>query len=158
MRVRGVLIAIMLLGACAKASAPMTVPQMIVQIDVLNGKTVRVGGYLGTCLGGDCYLFIDKPGQDAELRWRDATEPRASEAPPQHADRSPQASGPVPPRPPSISIGGGAPFARKATQFENSFVVVTGKATNRCRDRGRPSCGDASIDIEPTDIVSMKDL
>jgi hypothetical protein len=151
---RGALIvlAAALLGACAKPAAPLAVPQLIAQIHVLNGRTVRVAGYLGTCLGGDCNLFVDRVGYNAELRWRDELKARSGGL--AHGEQSTA----LPTRPPQIGIGGKAEFARKAAPFENSMVVVTGKVTDRCRGPdGQPGCADASTDIEPTDIASPKD-
>ncbi|MEO5938504.1 MAG: hypothetical protein ABIQ43_05785 [Sphingomonas sp.] len=120
----------------------MTVPQVIAQIDGLNGKTVSVRGYLGQCSGYTCGLFVDRVGHDAWYRYMDAISRR--ERPP--IDNTPR-----------LGIGAGKVFDAKAASLQNSFVIITGKVTNMCRDNGRPACTDRTTDLEPTDIAPLKD-
>jgi hypothetical protein len=45
-------------------------------------------------------------------------------------------------------------FTRQAAPFVGAYVVITGTVTNKCRDRGVPSCLHGSTDIEPTDVTA----
>ena len=147
-----IVIALTFLGACAKPAAPLTVPQLIARIHALDGRTVRVTGYLGTCNAGDCNLFIDRAGHAADLRMLAGIKAISA-----GSARDGQAVA-LTSMPPRIGIGGMEEFARKAARFENSMVVVTGKVTDRCRrPDGQPACTDGSTDIEPTDIAPLKD-
>ena len=121
----------------------MTVPQLAGQTHALNGRTVKVSGYLGDCSGYDCVLFADKAGHDA---WRLRIE----------AIR--RKTNPVPEEPPTIGIGGFPNFDRKAAPLQNSMVTITGTVTDRCRSpENKPGCTDRSTDLEPTDIAPLKD-
>lgn len=130
------------LCACSHTPPPLTVPQVIAQIDALNGKTVRVKGYLGTCAGYDCVLFPDRAGKAAFDEWIAHLRDRDS----RNADE-----------PVILGIGGEETFDHKAAPFQNSAVIITGKVTNMCRYKGKPACMDRSTDIMPTHIVSAKD-
>lgn len=127
---------------------PMTITDVIANIDRLNGRTVRVTGYLGVCRGYDCLLFRNTAEKARWDRWID------------QLMRMPE-SGPrrrLPPfdEPPTLGIGAGErmDFDAKAEPFQESYVVITGRVTNGCRYRGRPACTDRTTDLIPTAIAS----
>ena len=147
----GVLIAIaaVSLGACAKPAPSLTVPQVIARIHALDGQVVRVRGYLASCAGYSCSLFVDEAGFRA-MKQRIGEIQRVTQ--PGNTARVTTAE------PPVLGIGGFPDFDRKAAPFQNGMVVITGKVTDGCRGSdGRPGCTDRSTDIKPTDIVSLKD-
>ncbi|MFA5966244.1 MAG: hypothetical protein WC804_19695 [Sphingomonas sp.] len=129
-------------GTSTHVDKLFTVPELVANIDTLNGRTVSVTGYLGTCAGYECELFVDEAGRDAWRRHIDAISRRAS---------------PQPEAPLWLGIGHGDGFDRKAAPFQNRNVTITGKVTNRCRYFGHPACADRSTDIEPVDIIPSKD-
>jgi len=131
------------LGGCSQPPQVVAASQLAAQTHVLNGKTVRVSGYLGNCSAYDCVLFADKAGYDAARRYIDALQQKKS---------------PTEEFPPAIGIGGFPDFDRKAEPFQNGMVTITGVVTDKCRAPDNKSvCTDRSPDLEPTDIVSLKD-
>ena len=135
--------------ACSSGTfrEPMTITDVIENIDRLNGRTVRVAGYLGTCFGYECRLFRN-PAEKA--RWDRWIEQLMTM--PESGRRQ------LPPfeEPPILGIGMGDrnDFDARAERFANSYVVITGRVTNACRYRGLPACTDRTTDLEPTGIAS----
>jgi hypothetical protein len=128
-------------AATAESDKLRSIPDVIADIDALNGKTISVAGYLGECAGYECALFENEEGKRrydrliADLR---------------RGQRSALAE------PANLGIGSGANFEfdRRAGPFRNSYVVITGRATSDCRHRGVSTCTDRSTDLEPTEIRS----
>ncbi len=55
----------------------------------------------------------------------------------------------------ALGIGSGKDFEfdRKAAPFQHSYVLITGKVTNVCRDKdGKGGCLDRSTDLDPISI------
>lgn len=133
-------------GLCGCAGDdPMAITDVIADIDALNGRSVRVAGYLGPCQGYDCLLFRN---EREKARWdryiaevmaliHDRRRGRAATA-----------------EPPILGIGTGENrgFDRMAAPYTNSYVVITGRVSNRCRHNGQPACTDRTTDLEPTAI------
>jgi hypothetical protein len=133
-----------------------TVTELVPRIDELNGKTVRVAGYLAECHGYGCDLYPSK--QDVAVWERVYAELRAgkrSKGLPKLADL------------PVLGIGTGEAidgdgtgdafaFDVMAAPFTNSYVLITGKVTNQCRYKGERGCTDRSADLDPTGIVSWR--
>lgn len=135
-----------LLAACGLAQEetqkPTPIPQVIANIDALDGHTVTVAGYLGECMGYECSLYIDRQDYDETRRWLADLRAR---------NRLPQF-----PQPPSLGIGSDNNFDRKAAGFINSYVLITGEVMNDCRWKGERGCTDRSPDIKPTAIASWR--
>ncbi len=123
----------------------MATTDVIANIGSLNGRTVRVAGYLGDCRGYECRLF-PSPSEKA-LADRYYGELMAAA----HEGRRPTLPETVPV---FLGIGSGENFEfdRRAAPYQNGYVVITGRVTNRCRYNGRPSCTDRTTDVEPTQI------
>ena len=117
----------------------MTITEVIFNIDSLNGRRVRVAGYLGECAGYDCRLFRNKAEQEQWDRFIAAI---------MQGGRGNLAE------PPALGLGSGEAdeFDRRAARYTNSYVIITGIATNRCRYHGQPACTDRSTDLEPIAI------
>jgi hypothetical protein len=133
--------------ACGSAhDEPMAITGVIGNIDALNGRTVRVAGYLGECGGYECRLF-----RNASERTQVDSYYRELMAAAQ-AGRRPSA---IANELPWLGIGSGEnrEFERLAAPFQNGYVVITGRVTNRCRYNGQPACTGRSTDIEPTEIA-----
>ena len=130
-----------------------TVAELVPRIDELNGKTVRVAGYLGECQVYSCDLYPSK--QDMAVWDRVYAELRAgrpSKRPYKLPDR------------PVLGIGTGDAiddnkagdtfaFDKMAAPFTDSYVLITGKVTNQCRYKGERGCTDRSPDLDPTEIA-----
>jgi hypothetical protein len=129
--------------AVAAEAPALTVSDVITHIDALNGKTVRVKGYLGECTGYDCNLFPDRAGRDAWDQWFARL---------RKGDRSKVFDQPM-----ALGLGEENDFDRKAAPLQNSYVIITGKVTNECRYQGQRACTDRSTDLKPIDIVPAKD-
>ena len=129
-------------ASCGSASPPLfTVAELVPRIDELNGKTVRVAGYLGDCSGYECGLY---PSKDDFAAWtRTIAELRKGNRPEQ-------------PRSPVLGIGTGeqSEFDSKAVPFTDRYVVITGKVSNQCRSKGEPACTDRSTDLDPISIAA----
>ncbi|MHA6769482.1 hypothetical protein [Sphingobium ummariense] len=135
--------------ACGPAPSKksLTVDQVVAQINNLNGKTVSVSGYLSRCEADDCLLYRNKAESDDVDRsmstMRKAIDAGASDV-----------SGFKFPNHPALGIGVGSPFSffdLRASLFENSYVVITGKVSNACRLKGA-ICFDRSSELEPSSI------
>lgn len=127
-----------------ESAVPMlTVSELEPRIHELDGARVRVAGYLGQCAGYDCQLYRSKA--DFEI-WERAVE----------AVR--QSKKTALPDVPSLAIGAGKDFEfdAEAAPFAGSYVVITGKVTDACRQDGRPVCTDRGPDLNPTDISTWR--
>jgi hypothetical protein len=128
-------------SACAPAEPQrvLTVEELDARVDELNGTTVSVAGYLAWCGGYDCTLYRNKQDSDDWDRFMAAVAANHRPSLPQH---------------PTIGIGSGPnlSFDRTAEPFMYSYVVITGRVTNRCRFEGMRSCTDRSPDLNPTGI------
>ena len=120
-----------------------TVAELVPRIDELNGKTVRVAGYLANCGGYSCDLYPRK--EDVAVWNRAFAELRKT-----RQFRQPDL--------PVLGIDSGEDFEfdEKAAPFTGSYVVITGKVTNQCRFKGERGCTDRSPDLEPTKIAAWK--
>jgi hypothetical protein len=124
----------------------MTPEEVVKDIDKLNGRTVSVTGYLADCSGYDCVLFTDEKQAELARSWMIRFQAAA------------KAHKPFTERPidswyvNSLGIGSGNEFDQKAAPFRHSYVLITGKVTNRCRWKGEPGCTDRSTDLEPLSI------
>lgn len=136
-------------SACGSASSEraVTVDEFIAQIDQLNGKTVSVTGYLGECYVYSCSLYRSKQESDDVDRAMSAMRAALDEG-------VTDVSGFPFPSHPAVSIGSGSQFFEMLTDFyAGGYVVVTGKASNRCRSEGR-ACFDRGGDLDPVAIRS----
>lgn len=136
--------------ACARDSADkaVTVDEFIARIDRLDGQTVSVTGYLGECQGYSCRLYRNEAeSADADRAMSDiraALEEGATDV-----------SGFPYPNHSAVSIGKGSDiFELRAYFYADSYVVITGKATNQCRS-GVLACFDRAGDLEPIGIGSV---
>jgi hypothetical protein len=129
-------------AAACHAETPKTfgVHETIQNIHSLNGRTVRVAGYLGECGGYDCPLFQNK--DEWQQAYRYITSARAD--------------GKVEPGsnlPDFLGVGGFPNFDAKAQPFTNNYVVITGKVSDVCRDEQlRWGCTDRGPELEPMAI------
>lgn len=128
----------------------MSVPEVVNNLDELNGQTVTVGGYLAECGGYNCELFTDHTQIKGYAEWWTQffaavrRRERPAEPPPGMWQNV-------------LNIGSGNDFDRKARNYWNSYVLITGKVTNMCRHSGgEPGCTDRSPDLEPTSIRPWK--
>ncbi|HEV2748470.1 MAG TPA: hypothetical protein VGW34_14385 [Allosphingosinicella sp.] len=132
--------------SCGPAASDkvLTVEEVVPRIDELDGQTVSVAGYLSECEGYDCILYRNK--EDADERERFLVAIRVNKR------------APVPDRP-MLGIGTGTKleFDAKAAPFRNSYVVITGTITNKCRYQGKSACTDRTTDLEPTEIREIRD-
>lgn len=141
--IRSVIVALFAVTSisCAPTSpeAParvMTVTEVIENIDALDGQRVDVAGYLTACGGYECRLFRNLNDKD---QWDRHIEQITR-------DRSSTIG-----TPPLLGIGSGEnfDFDTAAAALANSYVIITGTVTNRCRHRGMPACTDRSTDLQP---------
>jgi hypothetical protein len=121
-------------GSTGPAQQRLTVAEVIDWIDRLNGRTVRVGGYLGRCSGYDCSLFASEDDSRKFDRFlADIIERRRSDLEP----------------PPMLGIGDDRDFDRKAAPLNLRYVIITGIVDNQCWHRGEPVCTDRAPDLHP---------
>ena len=159
MKLAAVLVATVaaLFAASCQSDRQMTVEDVLKDIHRLDGKTVRVAGYLGECFGYDCMLYRDESHQKQAVAWfdkvRDAARRRA-DLPPGDPHNS------------ALAIGGGEldcvknepgscsfTFDREAAPSRNSYVLITGKVTDQCRDeQGNQGCIDRASDLDPISV------
>jgi hypothetical protein len=143
-------------GVIAAEPPLFTVAELVQRIDELNGKKVRVVGYLAGCQGYSCDLYPSK--QDVAV-WHRAYAELRSDGPSKGPPKLPDL--------PVLGIGTGKAvdgqgagdafaFDKMAEPFTNSYVLITGKVTNRCRDKGERGCTDRSPDLEPTGIARWR--
>jgi hypothetical protein len=134
-------IGLLAMASCDGGEPPLySVAELVPRIDELNGKTVRVAGYLGDCGGYSCELF---PSKEDLAVWRRAY------------DDLRKGNRPKLPDSPVLGIGSGDEFEfdAKAAPFTSRYVVITGKVDNRCRFNGQRGCTDRSPDLDPTGIA-----
>ena len=139
-----------LLAGCGKSpllDRPVSVAEVVDNIDALNGKIVTVRGYLGTCAGSDCEIFVNRA--DSAKWWGNFAKASAGE----HVEDEHVVY---------LSIGSSVDFDRKAAPLQNRRVTVIGTVSNHCR-RGflglfkRNVCTDRADDIRPIDITALKE-
>jgi hypothetical protein len=143
----GLLLALVTIACDTASPEPITVDEFITQIDRLNGQTVNVTGYLGECYVLSCHIYRSKAESDdvdrAMSAMRAALDKGATDV-----------SGFEYPDHPSVSIGPGSQFFDMLTWFyADGYVVVTGKASNRCRSKDH-FCFDRVGDLDPVTIRS----
>jgi hypothetical protein len=136
----------------------LTVAEAVKNIHSLSGRTVTVGGYLGECSGYECVLYADAAHEKRTEDWFR----RLNQAAQRHerfADRADPLDG-------ALGIGAGkwvcdkgspnqchSEFDEQAAPFLHSYVLITGKITDECRDeQGHGGCTDRSTDLQPTSI------
>lgn len=146
--VTGVLLALATM-ACGAASStkPITVEEFITQIDQLNGQTVSVTGYISECQANSCPLYRNKAESDEVDRAMSVMRAALAEG---VAD----VSGLPFPSHPAVSIGSGSRFYffdLRASFYANSYVVITGQASNLCYAKGM-ACFDRAADLNPIEI------
>jgi hypothetical protein len=135
--------------SCGTASStkPITVEEFITQIDRLNGQTVSVTGYISECQGYNCLLYRNKAESDEVDRAMSAKRAALAEG-------ATDVSGFPVPSHPAVSIGAGSRFSffdLRASFYANSYVVITGQASNLCYAEGM-ACFDRAADLEPIAI------
>ena len=140
-------------GACGSAPSkkPMTIAELIPQIDRQNGQMVSVVGYLSRCEVYSCRLYRNKTESEDVDRSMSAV--RAA-----LASGATDVSGFAFPDHPVLGIGTGSWFGffdLRATFYANSYVVITGRVTNNCRFEGRSACFDREPDLEPSAIRAV---
>jgi hypothetical protein len=130
-------------GAPAGEPPLLTVKELVPRIDQLNGRTVRVAGYLAECEGYGCDLYSHE--QDLAV-WNQVY------AKVRERKRFDWPDLPV------LGIGSGDDFEfdAAAAPFTNSYVVITGRVNNRCRINGKRGCTDRSPDLDPINIVAWR--
>jgi hypothetical protein len=145
------LAAVALLGGCGKGmpmDRPLSVSEVVDNIDALNSKRVSVRGYLGRCAPLDCELFVTRA--DHEKWWENFA--KASRGERYERDHIVY-----------LSIGSSADFDRKAESLQNRKVLITGTVSNNClrgffRFFKRRTCTDRADDIRPIDITALKEI
>jgi hypothetical protein len=115
---------------------------MIANIDRLNGQTVRVGGYLPECGGYECLLYESQADVLRAKAW--------------FAAAGKEHKMPTYELPDWVGIGGDNDIDRKAAPFVGRYVVITGRADNRCRFHGKWGCTDRGPDIHPGAIEAWQ--
>lgn len=126
---------------------PLTVDQTISQIDLLNGRTVSVVGYLSECEANSCLIYRNKAEADdvdhAMTTMRAAMKAGVKDV-----------SGFPFPNHPALGIGSGSQYSffdLRASFFANGYVVITGRVSNACRSKN-VICFDRSSELEPSAI------
>lgn len=133
-----------LTAAAACHAAPRTVVsvhEVLANMDRLNGRTVRVGGYLPECGGYDCELFANEADG---RRWAGMLAILKT------------GRKPVVQEPEWLGIGFSTDFDRRAASLVGHYVVITGSVDNRCRYHGEPGCIDREPDIHPQSIQAWR--
>ena len=140
MRLGGLALIFVLGTACSKPE-PLRVHETIKNIHALDGKTVRVTGYLGVCEGYDCGLFENQ--QDAYRLDQIMTAVRRGER--SDLDGLPD----------WLGIGSGNDADKRLAPFTNSYVMITGKLSDHCRDEQlRMGCSDRASELETIESVA----
>lgn len=142
--------ALVLLGAMIGTSCGseppqvLTVDQVVPRIHELDGRMVRVAGYLPACDAYDCTLYRTKEDADELDRALLTLGTKAA---------------PVP-NFPALGIGTGTnfDFEAKAAPLANGYVVITGAITDECRPElpgleGQNACLDRGPDLQPAAIA-----
>lgn len=128
---------ILLVGCSSKppidTNRVLSVDTVKQNLDELNGKAVKVAGFLPDCGGYDCSLFSTE--QQAKNFWVIANDPHRKEKLPEF-----------------VEIGSVRGFDEKAAPLAGHYVVVTGRVTTECKsgctDRG-PNLIPATIALSP---------
>jgi hypothetical protein len=120
-------------GSCGPSTGEvLTVDTVVGHLQQLDGKTVRVSGYLPTCGRLDCTLYNNK--READL-YALAAKQQVSKLPN------------------FLAIGPNEKFDTKAGPLAGQYVVVTGTITKECRAMDNAfACPDRGPDIKPIDI------
>ncbi|RYD68262.1 MAG: hypothetical protein EOP58_01035 [Sphingomonadales bacterium] len=140
----------MAITGCGAFQPLVTVVELISKCDAFRGKPINLAGYLGECSVYSCHLYPDPVGMAAADEYMRAL---SSELKLAVAEKRPASSTSLGPKPRSIGMGGGAEFDRKAAQFQNSYVVISGRvAKATCTGEGGT---DRSAGLEPTAIRAM---
>lgn len=135
-------------GACGSQAAadPMTITEVISNIDRLNGQTVRVAGYLMECAGYECRLYRNRADKEqGERYFRELIADANAGRPLSPTVAEPASVG--------IGVGDNWEFDVAAAPYRNTYVIITGRVTNRCRHNGEPACSDRSTDLELLSIT-----
>jgi len=124
---------ILLVGCSSKppidTKRTLSVGTVMQNLDELNGKIVKVAGFLPDCGGYDCSLFANE--QQARAFWRIANNPHGKEKLPEF-----------------VEIGSVRGFDAKAGPLAGRYVIVSGQVTNECKQ----GCTDRGPNLIPTDI------
>lgn len=137
--------------ACGRSPSdkPITVGQFISEIDRLDGQTVAVTGFLGECEALSCRLYRNE--RESAAVGRAMSTMRAA------LDKGATDVSDFPfPDHPAVSIGAGSPwsfFDLKAHFYQNSYVVITGRADSQCRS-ANVACFDRADELAPFSIRS----
>ena len=131
------LVVISLIGCSSKTPIDtkriLSVDTVMQNLDELNGKDVKVAGFMPGCGGYDCSLFSTE--QQAKDFWVIANDRKRKEKLPKF-----------------VEIGWVRGFDEKAAPLAGHYVIVIGRVTNECRsgclDRG-PNLVPASIALAP---------
>lgn len=143
----GLLLAIATTACDSASPKPVTVDEFIAQLDRLDGRTVSVIGYLGECYVYSCHLYRNQNESDDVDRAMSTMRAALDEG-------VRDVSGFQFPNHPAVSIGAGSQFFDIQTDFyAGGYVVITGKASNRCRS-GKYACFDRAGDLDPMTIRS----
>ena len=125
---------ILLVGCSSKPPIDTTrilsVDTVMQNLDELNGKAVKVAGFLPVCGGYDCSLFANE--QQARDFWKIANDSHGKAKLPEF-----------------VEIGSVRGFDAKAGQLAGRYVTVSGQVTNKCKQ----GCTDRGPNLIPTDIV-----
>lgn len=129
-------------ASCDSRKPVLSIDDVIGRIDALNGETVRVGGFLPSCMGYDCGLYR------SEAEARRSTEMLRALAKHQRLKDEEL--------PEMLGIGGDEDFDRKAAPFVGRYVLITGTVDNRCRYHGKLGCTDRAPEIHPKAIEAWR--
>ncbi|MBV8686081.1 MAG: hypothetical protein JOZ90_09935 [Alphaproteobacteria bacterium] len=116
----------------------LSIFEVVANIDALNGRTVKVGGFLPECGGYDCLLYGSEADGRRVKAWTELA--RAHR-------RVPDSE-----LPEGLGIGSDDGFDRKAAPFVGQYVLITGTVDKRCRDHGEMGCTDRAPEIHPKSI------
>ena len=137
--------------ACGRPTSktPITVEEFLERIDQLDGQTVTATGYLGECEALSCILYRNKAESDEVDRAMSVSRAAGE------AGITDVSDFPFPDHP-FVSIGPATQFSffdLRASFHTNSYVVITGMASNQCRSRNT-FCFDRVGDLQPVSIRS----
>jgi hypothetical protein len=130
-------LAILAVGCASKRSIDpnrmLSVDEVRQNLDSLNGRQVKVLGFMPDCGVYDCSLFANE--QQAKDFWKVADGPDRKKKLPEF-----------------VEIGEARGFDAKAGPLAGHYVVVTGRVTNECQ---RSFCTDRAADLVPIDIAAL---
>jgi hypothetical protein len=118
-------------GAMAREGATLSVAEAVARHGELNGRVVRVKGWLGTCQGLSCSLYetlAGARGQGAEAGW--------------------------------LSIGSSVAFDRRARRLRHKRIVLEARLHAVCFNDPTPPgivevCADRVEQLQPIRIVRI---